>query len=214
MLRSRLACFGADAETTKELVKHRSDSAIASRANRFLIEYVAAQPPQGGRLPTTHGYYQMLGLAQEIIDRGTASDFLHYGLADFEVAILESGRLGISRDEPVDSRHQGRTPAAGRRASGNPERLPSRFLGWHRRCTAQDIRETKAPTRCAASMASRCPTSARYAAVFSTLGTADQVTASPRRRIVSDSRARRNLDPDLVNTVLNAITLTPRGKSL
>ena len=79
-------------------------------------EYVAAQPPQGDRLPTRRGYYQLIGLAQEVIDRGTASDFLHYELADFEVSILKSGRLGMSRDEPVDLAIKAYAEAAGTRA--------------------------------------------------------------------------------------------------
>ncbi len=49
MLRSRLACFGEQSHTVTELVQHRKESATAQRANRFLIEYVAAQPPAGTR---------------------------------------------------------------------------------------------------------------------------------------------------------------------
>jgi hypothetical protein len=49
MLRSRLACFGEQSHTVTELVQHRKDSATAQRASRFLIEYVAAQPPSGAR---------------------------------------------------------------------------------------------------------------------------------------------------------------------
>lgn len=207
MLRSRLACFGADAETTKELVKHRSDSAIASRANRFLIEYVAAQPPQGGRLPITHGYYQMLGLAQEIIERGTASDFLHFGLADFEVSILESGRLGINRDEPVDAAMKAYAAASGARAiQSAAEPLPG---------------DTSAPTQdivneSADAMRSEygftLPDLREVCGGLLDMGTADQVTRVARADALSQIAGERNLDPDLVNTVLNAITLAPRGK--
>jgi hypothetical protein len=101
MLRSRLACFGERSHTVTELVQHRKESATAQRANRFLIEYVAAQPPAGTRTIEVLDYYRVLGIANEIIARATTSDFLHYGLADFEVSILDSGRLGVSRDEPV-----------------------------------------------------------------------------------------------------------------
>jgi hypothetical protein len=101
MLRSRLACFGEQSRAVTKLVQHRKESATAQRANRFLIEYVAAQPPSGARTIEVLDYYRVLALATEIIQRATTSDFLHYGLADFEVSILDSGRLGVSREEPV-----------------------------------------------------------------------------------------------------------------
>ncbi|WP_369371732.1 hypothetical protein AB1046_23730 [Promicromonospora sp. Populi] len=100
-LRSRLACFGEQSHTVAELVEHRKDSATAQRASRFLIEYVAAQPPTGTRAIETLDYYRLLGIASELIERATISDFLHYKLADFEVSILGSGRLGVGREEPV-----------------------------------------------------------------------------------------------------------------
>lgn len=208
MLRSRLACFGADAETTKELVEHRRDSATAHRANRFLIEYVAAQPPQGDRLPTTRGYYQLLGLAQEIIDRGTASDFLHYELADFEVSILKSGRLGMSRDEPVDLAIKAYAEAAGSRAIRTALEPP-----------ADDTRSVSTPdvvNESADAMRSEYGfTMADLREVCGGLldiGTADQVTRLARADAVAQVAGARNLAPEVVDTVFNAITLTPRDE--
>lgn len=101
MLRSRLACFGEQSHTVDELVEHRSSASHAHRANRFLIEYVAAQPPTGDRQIEDLDYIRLLATANEIVERGTTSDFLNYKLADFEVSILRSGRLGVSREEPV-----------------------------------------------------------------------------------------------------------------
>lgn len=208
MLRSRLACFGADAETTKELVEHRSASATAHRANRFLIEYVAAQPPRGDRLPATRDYYQLLGLAREIIDRGTASDFLHYELADFEVSILKSGRLGMSRDEPVDLAIKAYAESAGARAIRTAVEPP-----------ADDIRATSIPdvvNESADAMRSEYGfTLADLREVCGGLldiGTADQVTRIARADALAQVAGARNLDPGVVNTVLNAITLTARDK--
>lgn len=208
MLRSRLACFGVDAETTKELVEHRSERATAHRANRFLIEYVAARPPQGDRLPTTRGYYQMLGLAQEIIDRGTASDFLHYELADFEVSILKSGRLGMSRDEPVDLAVKAYSEAAGTRAIRTALGPPT-----------DDTSSVSTPdvvNESADAMRSEYGfTLADLREVCGGLldiGTADQVTRLARAEAVAQVAVARNLDPEVVDTVFNAITLTPRDE--
>lgn len=208
MLRSRLACFGADAETTKDLVEHRSESATAHRANRFLIEYVAAKPPRGDRLPAKRDYYQLLGLAREIIDRGTASDFLHYELADFEVSILKSGRLGMSRDEPVDLAIKAYAESAGARAIRTAVEPPS-----------DDTRTVATPdvvNESADAMRSEYGfTLADLREVCGGLldiGTADQVTRIARADALAQVAGARNLDPGVVNTVLNAITLTPRGK--
>lgn len=208
MLRSRLACFGAGAETTKELVEHRSESATAQRANRFLIEYVAARPPTGERLPTTRDYHWLIGVAQEIIERGTASDFLHYELADFDVSILESGRLGMSRDEPVDKAMKAYAGTAGvraiRTASEPPPDVTNAMPGSdivndsadamrsEYGFTLADVREV-----CGALL---------------DLGTADQVTRFARADALTQVATSRNLDPGVVDSVLKAITLTPRDK--
>lgn len=101
LLRSRLACFGERSSTVSELVEDRKEFSAAHRANRFLLEYLSAVPPGGSRTIGVLDYYRLLSVAREIIERATVSDFLQYGLADFEVSILESGRLGVSRDDRV-----------------------------------------------------------------------------------------------------------------
>ncbi len=203
-----LACFGADAETTKELVEHRSESATAHRANRFLIEYVAAQPPQGDRLPTTRGYYQLLGLAQEIIERGTASDFLHFDLADFEVSILKSGRLGMNRDDPVDAAIKAYAAASGARAIRSAaEPLPGDTYS----APASDIVNESADAM-RSEYGFTLPDLREVCGGLLDIGTADQVTRIARADALAKVAGARNLDPGVVNTVLNAITLTPRDK--
>lgn len=144
-LRSRLACFGEQSHTVTELVEHRKDSATAQRANRFLIEYVAARPPSGERRIETLDYYRMLAAATEVIQRGTTSDFLKYGLADFEVSILGSGRLGVwtttnpyprrSRPtQPTQACDQSVRPCASRRAG------PKMISTWPPSCRAAKLR--------------------------------------------------------------------------
>lgn len=206
MLRSRLACFGADAETTKELVEHRSKSASAQRANRFLIEYVAAQPPQGERLPATRDYNRLLAVAQEIIERGTASDFLHYKLADFDVSILKSGRLGMSRDEPVDKAIKAYAEAAGARAIRTATQPPpddtnaapgSDFVNESADAMRSEYGFTLTDLR-------------EVCGGLLDLGTADGVTHIAQADAITRIATGRNLDPDLVNTVFKAITLNPR----
>lgn len=208
VLRSRLACFGAGAETTKELVEHRSESATAQRANRFLIEYVAAQPPLGERLPTTRDYHRLLGVAQEIIERGTASDFLHYKLADFDVSILKSGRLGMSRDEPVDKAMKTYAEAAGARAIRTATEPPpdgakvapgSDIVNESADAMRSEYGFTLADLR-------------EVCGGLLDLGTADQVTRIARADALAQVASSRDLDPGVVDTLLKAITLTARDK--
>jgi hypothetical protein len=208
MLRSRLACFGADAETAKELVEHRSESATTHRANRFLIEYVAAQPPQGERRPTTRGYYFLLALAQEIIERGTASDFLHFDLADFEVSILKSGRLGMNRDDPVDAAIKAYAARSGARAIRNAaEPLP----GDTNSAPASDIVNESADAM-RSEFGFTLADLREVCRGLLDIGTADQLTRIARADAVAQVASARNLTPAVVDTVLNAITLTPRDK--
>lgn len=208
LLRSRLACFGAGAETTRELVHHRSESATTQRANRFLIEYVAAQPPLGERLPTTRGYHRLLGLAQEIIERGTASDFLHYELADFDVSILKSGRLGMSCDEPVDRAIKTYAQAAGARAVRAATEPP---LDGSKVGSGPDVVNESADA-----MRSEYGFTLRdlrdVCGGLLDLGTADQVMRIARSDALAQVASSRNLDPIVVDTVLNAMTLTARDK--
>lgn len=98
LLPTRLACFGSDDEYIKDNNKRSQDLIQASLANRFLIEYVAACPPAGRRRLSRETLDQLMALAAEIIDKGMLSDFVKYGLADIELSILPSGRLGISRE--------------------------------------------------------------------------------------------------------------------
>lgn len=206
MLRSRLACFGADAETTRELIEHRKQSATAQRANRFLIEYVAARPPHGERQPTTRDYYRLLALAEEIIERGTASDFLHYELADFEVSILESGRLGISRDEPVTKAMASYADAAGARAVRT---ATEPLLSGSNATAGPDIIAESADAM-----------RSEYGFTLSDLrevcgglldvASAEQITRMPRADVVNKLVATREVDRDVANAVLDAITLVPR----
>ena len=54
MLRARIACFGENSEAATDLVEEYKASASAQRANRFLIEYVAACPPTGAEVLAFH----------------------------------------------------------------------------------------------------------------------------------------------------------------
>ena len=210
MLRSRLACFGEQSQTVDELVDRRKSSATAHRANRFLIEYVAAQPPGGTRAVTTRSYYRLIAIAREITDRATASDFLHYDLADFEVSILRSERLGLNRDEPVTVAMDAYSAASGLRsvqAAQRPESVETDGF---------DINEFV--ERSADAMR------AEFGFTFMELrdvcgglldlASADEISRVSRSTAVSAIVAERGLTEEVVDAVLAGICLSQRNSFL
>ena len=92
---TRVACFGHSDELVTGIYQDMQRSDTASLANRFLIEYVAAQPPSGNLRLSLERYDKLLALASEIYSLGTLSELNHFGLTDLEVTILPSRRLGF-----------------------------------------------------------------------------------------------------------------------
>lgn len=96
---SEAAAYG-EGQQLEQLRKEIPRSANAGVALRFLIEYVAACPPRGVRPISLDLFDQLLALASQIANRGWTSDIVKYGLGQrLELSILESGRLGIKREE-------------------------------------------------------------------------------------------------------------------
>lgn len=99
LLPSRIACFGLESSLPQQLLTDQKESVQAAIASRFLIEYVAATPPQGDLRIDLATYDDLMALSAEIHSRGLLSDAIHNNLSTAELAILESGRLGTSRDD-------------------------------------------------------------------------------------------------------------------
>lgn len=209
MLRSRLACFGAQSSAASELVQQRKESASAHRANRFLIEYVAAQPPTGSGVIETGDYYHLLAISREIIERATASDFLHYELADFEVSILKSGRLGLSRDEPVTVAMDAYAAASGLRTvrdaqgsnahDGLDDFDVKTFIASSESAMREEFGFTLHELR-------------EVCGGLLDIGVADAVTRIARSTAVAEIAAKRGLPVDVVDAVLGGITLSARAE--
>lgn len=98
-LPTRIACFGAGSDLPTEIEQELRDATSAAICSRFLIEYVAAMPPSGHKTVNLDLYDRLMALAVEIVNKGILSDAVNYGLSDTELAVLDSGRLGIDRDD-------------------------------------------------------------------------------------------------------------------
>lgn len=94
---TRLACFSNEPEMIEQLEKESPRDSLTVIANRFVIEFVVAQPPSGLRPISLSVYDRLQALAALIIDYGGESDLLHFKLADYPLEILPSGRLGADR---------------------------------------------------------------------------------------------------------------------
>ena len=92
---NRLACFGEGTKPLTELVEDTLAQNAASVANRFLVEYAAAQPSAGPRRLSLEVYDRLLAMAGEVVTLGSMSDFIQFGLVEFQVEMLPSGRLGF-----------------------------------------------------------------------------------------------------------------------
>lgn len=96
---SEAAAYGPGKQLER-LRREIPDSANAGVALRFLIEYVASRPPRGLRPISLDFFDRLLALSSQIANRGWASEIVKYGHgADLELSVLDSGRLGVNREE-------------------------------------------------------------------------------------------------------------------
>ena len=98
-LATREACFGevtpVSGNLTDEIPKH----AETAMANRFLIEFIVARPPQGLRPMSYSVYDHLMALASRIIYFGLTKDALYYEIGKVRLAMLPGHVLEVNRDE-------------------------------------------------------------------------------------------------------------------
>src|SRR5579883_3182652 len=96
---TRLACFSETPGMIDELRKEIPERSKAGVASRFIIEYVVARPPSGLRSMSLSVYDRLQALASQIITFGFESDLIYFQLADLDLELLPSGRLGTDREQ-------------------------------------------------------------------------------------------------------------------
>jgi hypothetical protein len=96
---TQLACFSSEPEMIERLSKELPELATAAMASRFLIEYVAACPPQGLRPISLSVHDRLMALASHMIAFGQTSDMIHFQIADITLVLLPSDRLYIDREQ-------------------------------------------------------------------------------------------------------------------
>jgi len=101
---TRLACFGDHAGLVADLVRQLPEAETTWLSSRFIIEYVAACPPTGLRPISLSVYDTLLALASQIVHWACVSDLIWYRVADIQVMMLPSGRLGASHEAYLEPR--------------------------------------------------------------------------------------------------------------
>lgn len=96
---TRIACFGAQSDSVQHVQEEIQENASASVVCRFIIEYLAAKPPNGYRPMSLSMIDTLQALAEIIVIMGTTSDLFQFGLAEVDLEILPSGRLAIDMEE-------------------------------------------------------------------------------------------------------------------
>lgn len=97
-LPTRLACYGGEEGFEARLRGEANEHREAAIASRFLIEVAAQQPPRGTEALSLEVYDRLLALSSAIFTWGTTSDYIHYQLADLQIEMLPSGRIGVARE--------------------------------------------------------------------------------------------------------------------
>jgi len=98
---TQLACFSNVPNMVLRLGTELPELAEAAVAGRFLIEYVAACPPNGVRPISLSVYDRLLALASRMTSFGFASDMIHFQIADIALEMLPSGRLSVNHEQYV-----------------------------------------------------------------------------------------------------------------
>jgi len=124
---AQILCFGNLEGKLKEMQEDENKLVQTSLATRCLIEYIAAQPPNGSLKASFDDIDRLLVLMHEIANYGFLSDAVHFKLANPTIGKLKSGRIGISREffdeklKPFSEAHRKEE------VDGYVERFESRF---------------------------------------------------------------------------------------
>ena len=86
-------------EKTNDLQEQFNQINKASLSQKFLLEYVSAQPPEGNINLGNMDYEEMLSICSAIIDWANTSDYYRYKIIDSHMSILNSGRIGIDKTD-------------------------------------------------------------------------------------------------------------------
>lgn len=111
---AQIFCFGNDEKVLENILKKERSLVNTSLSTRCLIEFIVLNPATGNRKPSFDQLDELLTIMNEILNYGMLSDILHFEMANPEIGLLPSGRIGISKefyDEKLQPFHKDNTVA-------------------------------------------------------------------------------------------------------
>lgn len=86
-------------EKKDKIWKDFNENQRVTKAMKFLMEYVSAQPPSGKELLGEYEYEKLLAICSLIIEWAYNNDLFRYKIFNTPIEILKSDRIGIKKDE-------------------------------------------------------------------------------------------------------------------
>ncbi len=86
-------------EKKDKIWKDFNENQRVTKALKFLIEYVSAQPPLGKELLGEYEYEEILAICSLIIEWAYNNDLFRYKIFNTPIEILKSDRIGIKKNE-------------------------------------------------------------------------------------------------------------------
>ncbi|MDF2844509.1 MAG: hypothetical protein K0R00_2935 [Herbinix sp.] len=89
-------------EKKEEILSDYNSDNKTSISLKFLMEYIAAKPPEGTKILGEGEYEYILAICSMIIDWAYKNDLFHYNIFNTPVEILKSERVGMKQKEFAD----------------------------------------------------------------------------------------------------------------
>lgn len=86
-------------EKKDKIWKDFNENQRVTKAMKFLMEYVSAQPPSGEEILGEYEYEKLLAICSLIIEWAYNNDLFRYKIFNTPIEILKSDRIGIKKDE-------------------------------------------------------------------------------------------------------------------
>lgn len=98
MTTTTIQCFKDIKSLVDSNLENVSDLNATALALRTLIEIVAAEPPTGNREISLCEMDELIAISHQLIDWAMISDLIHQEILDFQLHVLESGRIIIKHN--------------------------------------------------------------------------------------------------------------------
>lgn len=99
---TRIACYVSEEQQLQDLQETLPKISKTSLAVRCLIEHMAAEQVDGGRVVSTAAVDELIAIMSQIVEFASLGDQLEYELFDIDIGILPTGRVGTDKTPHKD----------------------------------------------------------------------------------------------------------------